>query len=167
MNVARKVEEIVALIREAFAGVERPKKKDLLHFPDVGDDLWIESFLDDTETDWADIDPKKIEYECNALTAFSPAAWRYYLPAYMTWDLRNYWTTSGSNTVDHVIYALELTRDPRIRKVTMPCFEALSKEQSKAVLAFLEFMSEVPDNQVDSKVARRAIEDYWYKFKEK
>jgi hypothetical protein len=158
--VARKVEEVVAIIREAFSGVERPKKEDLLHFPDKSDDMWIESFLDDTETDWVDIDPKKIEYECEALTAFSPAAWRYYLPAYMTWHLRNY-ATSGSLTVDNVIYALDFVRHPNTIR-----FVALSKEQGKAVLAFLEFMSEVSDEQVDSKVARHAIDAYWNKFEE-
>ena len=165
LKVMRTAEEIIVLIREAFSGVERPKKEDLLHCP--VDELWVESFLDDIETDWVDIDPKKIEYECSALTAFSPAAWRYYLPAYMTWNLRNY-ATSDSNTVDHVIYGLELDDDPKIRDSKKPRFEALSRKQAEAVLAFLDFMSQDGMNAlVDAKVARRAIDSYWHKFKGK
>jgi hypothetical protein len=128
--------------------------------------MWIESFLDDTETDWSKISPEKIEMESSALTVFSPVAFRYYLPAYMTWVLRHY-SLSHSNTVDHVLYDLDMTeksKDSRRMQIWEERFATLSNAQRKAVLAFLEFMSTIPDNRVDSKAARRAIDSYWVRF---
>jgi len=95
-------ENIIKQIREAFSGVKRPPDEKLLHFPNTGGELWIESFLGDAETDWLDVSPDKIEKEYAALTVFSPSAFVYYLPAYMTWVLNNC-TTSASNTVDHTL----------------------------------------------------------------
>src|SRR5882724_12961251 len=147
--------DIVKQIREAFLDVKRPPDEELLHFPGVGDELWVESFLGDTETDWMDASPDKIEHEYAALTVFSPSGFVYYLPAYMTWVLNNY-TTSASNTVDHTLYDLDLTdREEDVRRIMEDRFSALSKEQGKAVLAFLKYMSGI--RKADSEAALRAI----------
>jgi Family of unknown function (DUF6714) len=157
-------QRVIGLIREAFSGVHCPKVQDLLRDSNV-DPLWAEAFLNETETDWLQIDPTKIEKECSALTVLSPSAFRFYLPAYMLWDLNNF-QTSKSNTVDHVIYDLDLTgRKPKSRQLMENQFRVLSKHQSKAVLAFLEFMSQKSlDEFVDTSVARRAIDSYWHRF---
>jgi hypothetical protein len=41
-------------------------------------------------------------------------------------------------------------------------FSALSQEQGQAVLAFLEYMSEMP--RVDRKAATNVIQSYWIRF---
>ena len=157
-------EHVVNQIREAFLGVKRPPDEKVLHFPNTGDELWIESFLGNTETDWIDIGPEKIEYECSALTVFSPSAFVYYLPAYMTWVINNY-TTSSSNTLDHTLYDLDLTgREDISRRIMGERFSALSREQGQAVLAFLKYMSGI--KRIDSKAARSAIDSYWARFDE-
>jgi hypothetical protein len=46
----------------------------------------------------------------------------------------------------------------------MERFSALSREQGKAVLGFLKYMSGVSEGIVDSRVARQAIEAYWKRF---
>lgn len=155
-------EDLVTQIRHAFLQVKRPPDEKLLHFPDVGDELWVESFLGDTDTDWIAVSPDKIEKEYAALTAFSPSAFVYYLPAYMTWVLNNY-TTSSSNTVDHTLYGLDLTdREEDVRRIMEDRFSVLSKEQGKAVLAFLKYMSGI--RKADSEAALRAIASYWDRF---
>ncbi len=155
-------EDLVTQIRHAFLQVKRPPDEKLLHFPDVGDELWVESFLGDTDTDWIAVSPDKIEKEYAALTAFSPSAFVYYLPAYMTWVLNNY-TTSSSNTVDHTLYGLDLTdREEDVRRIMEDRFSVLSKEQGKAVLAFLKYMNRI--READSKAAHRAIASYWDRF---
>lgn len=162
--MAIRKEDIVNQIRAAFLDVKRPSDEELLHFPDTGADLWIESFFGNTETDWIDISPQKIEYECSALTVFSPSAFVYYLPAYMTWVL-NYYETSSSNTLDHTLYDLDLTnREDTSRRIMEERFPALSQQQGRAVLAFLKFMREIP--RVDSKAANSAIDSYWSRFDE-
>ena len=161
-SMALSKEDIFKQIREAFSGVKRPPDEKLLHFPDTGDELWVESFLGDTETDWMDVNPDKIEKEYAALTAFSSSAFLYYLPAYMTWVLNNY-ITSASNTVDHTLYDLDLTdREEDVRRIMEDRFSALSKEQGKAVLEFLKYMSGI--READSKAAHRAIASYWDRF---
>jgi hypothetical protein len=157
-------EDIISQIRAAFLGVKRPSDEKLLHFPNTGGELWAESFLGNTSTDWIDISPQKIEYECSALTVFSPSAFVYYLPAYMTWVL-NHYETSSSNTLDHTLYDLDLTnRDDTSRRIIEERFSALSQQQGQAVLTFLKFMREIP--RVDSKAASSAIDSYWSRFDE-
>jgi uncharacterized protein DUF6714 len=157
-------EDVINQIRKAFSGVKRSPDEELLHFPNTGGELWIESFLGDTETDWLDVSPAKIEKEYAALTVFSPYAFAYYLPAYMTWVLNNC-TTSASNTVDHTLYDLDLTdREDDVRRIMEDRFSVLSVEQGKAVLAFLKYMSGI--SKVDSEAALRAIASYWNRFDE-
>jgi len=154
-------EDVVKQIRDAFADVKRPPDDKILHFPGTGGELWIESFLGSTEKDWNDINPENIGYECSALAVVSPAAFFYYLPAYMTWELRN--PSSSSNTVDYTLYDLDLTdRDANTRKIMEDRFSALSETQGEAVLAFLKFMGGLYG--VDNEAANSAIASYWKKF---
>lgn len=162
--MASSKEDIVNQIRAAFLGVKRPSDEKLLHFPNTGGELWVESLLGNTSTDWIDISPQKIEYECSVLTVFSPSAFVYYLPAYMTWVL-NHYETSSSNTVDHTLYDLDLTnREDTSRRIMEERFSALSQQQGRAVLTFLKFMREIPG--VDGEAASRAIDSYWSRFDE-
>lgn len=159
-------ERIIQVIYDAFRDVQRPPHSEILHFPNTGDEMWIESFLETTETHWWDIPAESMEQESSALTVFSPAAFRYYLPAYMTWELRHY-TSSHSNTVDHIMYDLNLShRSSDTYGFWKQRFRVLSREQGKAVLAFLEFMSQVPGDIVDSQAATRAIESYWGRYRD-
>jgi hypothetical protein len=160
--MARMKDEVLGRIHSAFCNVPRPKDDELQWHPDSMDEIWIDSFIGDSDMNWWQISGEKIDYECNALGAFSPRAYAYYLPAYMTWVLMHY-ETSDSNTVDHTLYDLDLLgaseeRDHRARSLTV--------EQSKAVLEFLKFMNEIGAGRVDSAAAKRAIESYWGKFEE-
>jgi hypothetical protein len=162
--VALSKEQLAEQIRAAFFCVKRPPDDKLLHFTNTGGELWVESFLGNTETDWMDVSPDKIEYESSALTVLSPSAFAYYLPAYMIWVLNNY-ATSSSNTVDYTLYALDLTgRTDDLRKVMEDRFSALSREQGQAVFEFLKYMSEV--KEVESRAACDAIASYWHRFDE-
>ena len=155
-------EDIISQIRRAFLGVERPQDERLLQFPNTGGELWVDRFLGSTETDWIDISPEKIEHECWALSVLSPAAFAYYLPAYMTWVLKNY-DACSSDTLDHTLYDLDLTdRDDSTRSTMEQRFAHFSKEQGQSVLAFLSFMAQV--KEVDSKAAIGAIKSYWRRF---
>ena len=155
-------DEVLGRIHSAFLDVKRPKDEELQWHADSPDEIWIESFVGDNEMNWWDVSPEKIEYECQALTALSFKAYAYYLPAYMTWVLNNY-ETSDSNTVDCVLYDLNLlgATEERDRRA-----QSLSVDQSKAVLEFLKFMSELRSGVVDSKAAKLAIQSYWEKFDE-
>lgn len=155
-------DEILARIHSAFCDVARPKLDELQWHPNSIDEVFIESFVFDTATNWWEVSAKVIEYECDALTGFSFKAYAFYLPAYMTWVLKNY-ETSESNTVDYTLYNLNLhdcSEEWRRRA------QSLSVNQSKAVLDFLKFMSLRPNGVVDTDAAKRAIESYWGRFED-
>ena len=152
-------DEILGRIQAAFYNVPRPNDNELQWYPDSSDELWIESFVGDSDSKWWEVSDEKIAYECSALTAFSPKAYVYYLPAYMSWVLTHY-ETSDSNTVDYTVYDLDLlgATEERTRRA-----RSLTVDQSKAVLEFLKFMAERPD-RVDASAAKRAIDSYWGQF---
>lgn len=153
-------------IAEAFNGVAFPGSKKLLHFPGTSDDLWVESFLDSEFSCWQEVPAKSIEYEYAALTAFSPEAFVFFIPAYMTWVLKNY-EKSDSNTVDHTLYGLDLTRrDKNVKRIMLERFDHLSLLQTKAILSFLVFFEDGKfDNYIDTDAAKRALDSYWGKYK--
>jgi len=158
------IETIIEAVCEAFRYVKRPSTSDLVHFPNTGDEIWIESFLGNEETSWCEVAADQIEKESSALTVFSPAAFQYYLPAYMTWVLRNY-EISRSNTVNHVLYDLDVTdTSADSHQIWMQRFSRLSKAQGNAVLQFLTFMSQLPDERVNTKAAKRAVDAYWSRY---
>ena len=159
------MEKVIDQITVAFNGVHFPGSQKLLHFPDTGNDLWIESFLDCKFSCWQEVPAELIEYECSALTAFSPKAFIFFIPAYMTWVLKNY-EKSDSSTVDHTLYGLDLTsRDKNSKSIMLERFEPLSLMQKKSVFSFLNLLKDKKlDNSVDIEAAKRALDSYWGKF---
>jgi len=159
------VEKVIDQITEAFNGVHFPGSQKLLHFPDTGDDLWVESFLGCKFNYWEEVPAELIEYECSALTVFSPEAFIFFIPAYMTWVLKNY-EKSDSSTVDHTLYGLDLTtRDKNSKRIMLERFEPLSLMQKKSVFSFLDLLKDEKfDNFVDIEAAKKALDSYWGKF---
>ena len=111
----------------------------------------------DTDCRWQDVPDEWIEYFYDVFSFFDAKGFRYYLPAYMIWLLKNY-RSSQSNSVDCTIYALSVYEgvdDPYNR------FRLLNAEQSKAVCSFLKFMATYCADWVDAQAARRALNQYW------
>ena len=66
----------------------------------------VRARLQDTESRWQDVPDGVIEREYTIFSFLDDAGFRYYLPAYMRWILRNLEHTH-SVSVDSTIYALE------------------------------------------------------------
>ncbi len=120
--------------------------------------------LKDTDTRWQDVSDKLIEYFSDVLSFFDAKGFRYYIPAYMIWSLKNY-QTSQSWSVDSTIYAFLIYKydkfpdyDPYHR------FRLLNEEQSKAIANFLKFMANYCDDWVDASSANKALSEYWHQF---
>lgn len=111
----------------------------------------------DPETNWMDIPDWKLE-RINVLSyAFDVVGWRFHLPAYMVWTLKN-WRTSNSPTSQGVMFGLELTDKSEYQ---LERFRSLTEEQSKSVLAFLEHF----ENYSGLDDASAAISSYWGRFR--
>lgn len=117
--------------------------------------VWIAARAKDPETHRWDVPDRKLETGGSTLSFFDPEGWRFYIPAFMCWSLRN-WRTSDSLTTDQVIWSLALSEEPWAKR-----YELLDRPQSEAVYDFLEFFDRYSG---ESDVAD-AIRSYWYQFR--
>jgi hypothetical protein len=139
---------VIAEIEAAFAGVER--LSDDRMFEPLADSFWAERLLGGSGH-WSAVPDSEIEYENAALTVVTPAGFRFFLPAYMCWVIRN--PHSSSTAVDNTIHRLG-------DKAMSLHFVSLLKSQRRAVRSFLIWASET--SSVDGPAAQRALEQVWF-----
>lgn len=152
---------LIKQITKAFEGVTRDGGVSLHEAREIdnyeGAEGRAEARKKDTDCRWQDVPEEWIEHFYDVFPFFDAKGFRYYIPAYMVWTLKNY-KSSQSNSVDFTIYALgvyERVDDPYYR------FRLLNAEQSKAVCNFLKFMATYGAYWVDAGAARRALNQYW------
>jgi hypothetical protein len=156
------VEKTSTIIRDAFRGVELGSGL-TIHEADLEghdyDGAGEAARAKDPERNWMEIPDWKLERIHVLSYAFDVEGWRFHLPAYLIWTLKN-WRTSTSITSDFVVWGLRL-RDNS--EYDLERFHSLSIEQSKAVLAFLDHLDQF-SGYFD---ARDTIESYWDRFQSK
>ena len=123
---------MLAQIDAAFATVPRPGNDELLH-PNCADDNDIMALYE--VTDWHDLSDATVENEYAALSFLSPAGFRYFISAYMSFTLRH--PESGAAAVESTIWSLSPVNDQHFNRSKFILFNAA---QSAAVVAFLEAM---------------------------
>ena len=142
--------DVVETIERAFEGVERPTNPELLHH-DCADDMDLEPLF--TIATWRDMTDVEVEGCYAALAFLSPAGFRYFIPAYLTYCVRN--PESPAAVIDSTVWAfLPQMYDMSLRDFVASKYSSLDETQRAAVGTFLEFM--VP-HQPD---AARALE-HW------
>ncbi len=116
---------------------------------------WVAAREKDPETYWSEVPDWKIESGSSTLYFFDPEGWRFYIPAFMCWTLRN-WRTSDSITSESVLWTLANTGEHWERR-----YRLLDRDQCDAIYDFLEFFARYsgPDD------AGRAIQAYWHRFR--
>jgi hypothetical protein len=124
---------VLAQIDTAFATVPRPGNDELLH-PNCADDNDIMALYE--VTDWHDLSDATVENEYAALSFLSPAGFRYFIPAYMSFTLRN--PESGAAAVESTLWSLSPSSDQHFTPSKFIHFDAA---QSTAVVSFLEAMA--------------------------
>lgn len=161
-------EERVAIIEEitaAFHGV--PRGEITLHEADVWDNYGSEEEAEqarslDIDNCWEDIPEEWIEECSSALPFLDPQSWRYYIPAYMIWTLKNY-ENSDSIVSEWTVYTFCMLNrsknEPDSKENDLERFQQLNQKQSAAVYLFLKYMGE---HYLDD--AEEAIQQYWKKF---
>ena len=156
----RDVAERIQQIHEAFAeltlgGGLTLHQAHLEGFYDEDEEEWLAARGKDMESHWAEVPDWKLESKSSALFFFDPEGWRFYIPAFMCWSLKN-WRTTKSITVDFVLGTLA-----RNNEYVMKQPELLNRAQSEAVCDFLAFF----DRYSGDADASEAIQAYWYQFK--
>lgn len=153
------IDRLVALIRKAFDGTQLDDGT-TIHESDLeGCYLREQDRLDarakDTETDWGTVPDWKIEGFPSVLSFFDVNGWRFYIPAYMIWALRN-WRTTNLTMADSVIWTL----DPTMPDFDLPRYTSLSAPQSHAIYRFIKFFCDYSGDEE----SRHAMETYWHEF---
>ncbi len=154
MASSSNVSKLIEAIQSAFEGNEMPSDDELLH-PDCMDDVDVLEFYGGVH--WRDMTDDNVVYSYAAPTAFSPIAFRYYLPAYLIWTLNN--AESVEVAGESILLALdpgtekELLHDFRKSK-----FDLLTKDQVEAVKAFLWHLEDHSDL---GPFAQTALVNYW------
>ena len=152
--MAKAQTEVVRALEEAF--VEVPRGEITIHQAEVIDLYGTRSEETtareaDRETDWRLVPDLSIEECPDALSYLDPAAWRFYIPAYMRWTACHVQTTD-STIVNNTIYSLG-------DRLTESRYSMLAAAEVSAVCEFLEFMAD-KRGLCDSLAAADALESY-------
>lgn len=150
------LQSLLAEIADVYKDVTKPSNKLFLH-PDCFDDGDLLSFYEVEEGSWTLIPDAVIAYENAALSFASPVAFRYLIPAYMSWSLRN--LDSGCVSLDHTLFTLSPKSNEMLYEFTISKYTELNRAQCQVVVHFLEYVSEHGD-EFSSAEANEAL-SYW------
>ncbi len=149
---------LISAIEDAFAHVELEDGVGIFEAEAIddyaGEKLRAKARGNDIRDDWRKIPDDVIAEHYSAMAFMDEKGLRYAIPAYMRFALR-YWKTSGSASVDHIIYTLARDED----------WGFLTVKQKRAVADFLNYMVlEADEGYVDSWQASLAYEKQWASY---
>jgi hypothetical protein len=149
------IDDIIAAIEAAFDGVPRGRGV-TLHEAEVIDAYGSDAQRrkarkHDSERRWQDVPDEQIEEHYSILCFLDAEGFRYYIPAYMIWSLRNY-RTSQSASSDWTIYAFSHNAAKQDARVSL-----LNLHQRGAICRFLRYFAESDEEMADSYMAELAL----------
>jgi hypothetical protein len=149
-------EQLLSELRVAFGAVERRPDAEL--FAERKDYLWSEG-LHGGSGPWWEVSAAAIAHEPHALDELTITGYRFFLPAYLSWVIKN--IDSDYFTADSTIYSLDATicGDP-VSTARRTRYDSLGSAQREAVVKFLTWAA-AHDDQLDAKAALRALTSYW------
>ena len=123
-------------VQRAFANVERPSNDELLH-PESADDMDLEPLYEIER--WEDMTDADIENTYSALAFLSPEGFRYFIPAYLIYCLKD--PESPAAVVDSTIWSfMPEMYEESLRKYVASKYSLFDRAQREAVGWFLEAM---------------------------
>lgn len=143
--------ELEARIESVFRDVAPPRADALLH-PESRDPTAVEPF--ETWRAWQEIPADFLRAHYDGLSFFGPAAFRFFLPAFLRVTLRLF-TTSDAFVSDATVYELNPSSDCARSR-----FADFTGEECVVVAAFLECMVAHPDH-ADVATAQAALDGFW------
>ena len=150
-------DEVIAIIQRAFATTERPDLAEMAHCEEC--EIFLGALLQTCPASWQEISWEYISLESSALTALTPRGWRFLLPAYMVWHLQHHDQPTDSNTVDTVVW--NLVWKEAMDQHIADGFRSLSRQQARAVDAFLAFIAAQNHDRRLAEDAAAARRVYW------
>jgi hypothetical protein len=177
---------VIEKIRGAFAGNEHPGGR-FLQGSFEGCEPYEEVSPFENVEDWRSIEASFLDGHANALSFFSEAGFRYFLPAYLISDLRGQlqtadplfhlthgfsdWTTEvpagdrmlvmkhgGSAFINPRRYGAMTSYDYARYRLSI-----FTREEASAIVAYLEFKRDLDPNVIDRTAIDAALQSFWLK----
>ena len=155
-------DEELILVREieaAFDGVRLDGgiSLNMMEYYDSGGSMskYAEKAKSDEREDWRRIPDETLEQFTVTFAFTDLSGFRFYLPAYMRWTVRNH-RTSSSIIADHTIYALTPTH---YRFEKTPFIKWFTERQLGVILRFLEFAA-ANGETLDAAIATRNLMEF-------
>src|ERR671917_914818 len=175
---------VIEEIRGAFAGNEHPGGR-FLQGSFEGCEPYDEVGPFEIVEDWRSLDASFLDGHANALSFFSEAGFRYFLPAYLISDLRGQlrtadplfhlthgfsdWTTevpAGERTLE-IRHGGSAVINPR-RYGAMTSYDyarwrlsVFTREEANAIVAYLEFKRDADPDVIDKQAIDAALDTFW------
>ena len=150
-------QRLIETIRHAFAGVtlDDGTSLNMTEYNDSGGCRpdFIEKAKGDERKDWTAIPDSTLEQFTVTFSFTDLKGFRFYVPAYMIWAIRNH-KTSDSIIADFTIYAI---RPDHYLFQSVPFWKWFTNEQVCAMVQFLEYAVR-NDDWLDGTVARENLE---------
>ena len=109
----------------------------------------------DTETNWKDVPDWKIERFSSVMPFFDPEGFRFYMPVYMIWTLKN-WRTSSLFIVDSVLWSFGY----KPSDFDAERHQILSPVQLHASYRFIKHFCDFSGDEEQL----HAMKTFWYKY---
>lgn len=160
-------DELIFIIDKAFDKVEQPTDI-TLHVAEAHDDYDYGHNSEHRKKDyfgsWQTIPDDHLSECTAALSYLDKVGMRFYLPAYMTWYLKN---MGKINTLvrDFPLYALDNhPNDSKLSEYHKERFSLFSTEQMLACALFVKFCANSNSEITDVDFAKKKYERYWFKY---
>jgi hypothetical protein len=112
----------------------------------------------DTDRRWQDVPESYLEQFPSALCFMDAIGFRYYIPAYMLWALRNH-QANDSETMDSAVYAFMSDRIHRDKRYSL-----LNGLQRRAICRFLQYFAANEDDEDRAYSAIIALRMGWGEY---
>src|ERR687889_1939485 len=178
------IEDVIEKIQGAFAGNEYPGGR-FLQGSFEGCEPYEEVGPFENEKDWRSIDAAFLDGHANALSFFSEAGFRFFLPAYLICDLRGQLQTA--DPLFHLTHGFSdwatevpagdrtlLMRHGRSAFINPRRYGAMTsydyarwrlsvftREEANAIVAYLEFKRDLDPNVIDKTAIDAALQSFW------
>lgn len=150
---------LIAEITAAFDGVAREDGVSLREGRAIdvfgSDKKRAAARLLDTDTRWQDVPNADLLDYYNSLVYLDAKGFRYYLPAYLIWDLREN-TSSEYGIVSGTLWHLHPPDDDS----QLERFRLITPQQGRAVCSFLRFVA-IHGGEGEREEAAGHLADYW------
>lgn len=157
------VRQLADAVRKAFWHVVYPGDEKLLAEDCADTEELAKLQKQDWNSHWTNVPNEMVEWCSNSLAFLSPAAFRFYLPAFIAYSLEE--PDSDQAVLPFLVYELRNTAEGAAavhgsRAVYVCRMELLSKEQKTVVLRFLEYVRDVLHDPMCLREATIAV-DYF------